>query len=105
MGTGLTILLAVLAVDPVMHAYATGPDLDALIARLHGDPAFELNDGCCFTNCWLPVRRAKSTNYADRRSVDRGGPRSGSFGSRRVRRAAPSPRSSRRFETPAEGTR
>ena len=25
--------------DPVMHAYATGPDLNALIAPPHGDPA------------------------------------------------------------------
>ena len=25
--------------DPDMHAYATGPDLDRLIARAHGDPA------------------------------------------------------------------
>ena len=25
--------------DPVMHAYATDPDLDRLIARAHGDPA------------------------------------------------------------------
>jgi len=25
--------------DPVMHAYAAGPDLDRLIARAHGDPA------------------------------------------------------------------
>jgi hypothetical protein len=25
--------------DPVRHAYATGPDLDRLIARPHGDPA------------------------------------------------------------------
>ena len=25
--------------NPEMHAYATGPDLDALITRPHGDPA------------------------------------------------------------------
>ncbi len=57
-----------------MHAYATGPDLNALIARARGDPArLDHDDGyaCLLTNCWLPVRRAKSTNYADRRGFAR----------------------------------
>ena len=35
--------------DPQMYAYATGPDLDALIARPHGDPALRnhlLHEAC-----------------------------------------------------------
>jgi hypothetical protein len=36
--------------DPEMHAYATGPDLDALIARPHGDPA-RPDMTMCFCAC------------------------------------------------------
>ena len=34
----------------------------AWIARPHGDPASNQRYGFCFTNCWLPGRRAKPTN-------------------------------------------
>jgi hypothetical protein len=36
--------------DPEMHAYATGPDLDRLIARPHGDPA-RPDMTMCFCAC------------------------------------------------------
>ena len=88
-------------VDPVMHAYVTSPDLDRLIARGHGDPAWSTRYECCFTNCWLPGRRAKPTNCADRRSLAH----LHLCGGKVARRSAPPPRSSRPFETPAEGTR
>ena len=47
--------------DPVMHAYATGPDLDALIARPHGDPA-RLEMTMCFCACL----RAAGCPFAER---------------------------------------
>jgi len=86
-----------------MHAYAAGPDLDALIARAHGGRPITDQYGCfCWiTNCWLPVRRAKPTNCADRWSIAR----VDSGRSRFAHRPAPPPRSSRHFETPTEGTR
>jgi hypothetical protein len=37
--------------DPVMHAYATGPDLDRLIARVHGDPARPEDSPPMIVNC------------------------------------------------------
>src|SRR5260370_14915538 len=87
-----------------MHAYATGPDLNRLIARARGDPArLDHDDGysCLLTNCWLPVRRAKSTNYADRR----GFAQLRSRGGRNAPCPTPPPRASRHFEAPTEGTR
>jgi hypothetical protein len=36
--------------DPEMHTYAQGSDLDALIARPHGDPARPNNDMCIFAS-------------------------------------------------------
>ena len=53
-----------------MHAYAKGPDLDRLIALAHGEPAGgKPSDDILLAYCWLPVRRAKCTNSADRQSV------------------------------------
>ena len=43
-----------------MHAYATGPDLDALIARLHGDPAFNLTMAVALRTAGCPSAERKA---------------------------------------------
>jgi hypothetical protein len=46
--------------DPVMHAYANCPDLARLIARAHGDPAW---NGPCIVLYELLVARPPSEKY------------------------------------------
>jgi hypothetical protein len=49
--------------DPGMHAYATGPDLDRLIARPHGAPAGLRTKRCKVLACELLVARPPSEKY------------------------------------------